>query len=248
MRKLLLLATALASLAFTAPAHALITVEDIAAELGIEKGTVETIRNGVTQLQQLSQQLQTVQWLAQETASMIQNPNVGAVMALAGQLGLSQNLPINPYAVQGLMSGYGGMNSLGSLTGKLNGLSGLVNGSWSTDHVATCTDQSFACQQQQQLASSTAGMKGIMGTLYQDLANHVQILNGLRTSASTATDPAQRENILNQVALENSWAVNQGAQVQAASAMFDAQQQANVNRENEHLSASITAVIAAAPK
>ena len=170
-------------------------------------------------------------------------------MALMGQLGLTNDLPINPNAVMGLISGYGGISSgnLSAVTGALSSLNGLVNTSWTTDHVYTCTTNTFACQQQQQLASSTAGLKGTMGTLYQDLANHIQILQGLRTNAGTATDPAQRENILEQVALENAWAQNTGNQLQASVGMFMAQRQANADRENEHLTQDIEAVIAAAP-
>ena len=252
------LATALVAGLVVAPlAHAQTTVIDPTGPLAqakeLECSRCKKLSSSIpavtfTQLQQLQQELQTVQWVAQTGQALIQNPNLGTVMALAGQLGLNNDLPISPYAVQGLVSGYGGMTSLSSLTGKLSGLSGLVNGSWSTDHIYTCTDQSFACQQQQQMASSTAGLKGVMGTLYQDLANHVAVLQGLRDKASTATDPAQRENVLEQVALENSWATNTGNQLQASLGMFQAQQQANVNRENEQLSASITAVIAAAPK
>ena len=247
--KKLLLSMSIGTMLAVSPAQAQLAVIDNSNLIAQAKNLLQELKSYATQLQQLEQEIQQVTWLATTAQSMIQNPNLGSVMALMGQLGLTNDLPINPNAVMGLISGYGGISSgnLGALTGALSSLNGLVNTSWTTDHVYTCTTNTFACQQQQQLASSTAGLKGTMGTLYQDLANHIQILQGLRASAGTATDPAQRENILEQVALENAWAQNTGNQLQASVGMFTAQRQANVDRENEHLTQDIEAVIAAAP-
>ena len=248
MRKLLLGAAVGATLAMSS-AQAQLAVIDNANLIAQAKSLLQELKSYATQLQQLQQEIQQVTWLATTAQSMIQNPNLGSVMALMGQLGLTNDLPLNPNAVMGLISGYGGIRSgnLATLTGALSSLNGLVNSSWTTDHVYTCTTDTFACQQQQQLASSTAGLKGTMGTLYQDLANHIEVLQGLRADAGTATDPAQRENVLEQVALENAWAQNTGNQLQASVGMFMAQRQANADRENEHLTQDIDAVLAAAP-
>ena len=60
----------------------------------------------------------------------------------------------SPYAVQGLISGYGGMNSIGGIVGKLNSLGSLVTTSYQTDRVYTCNDNSFACEQQRRFGGS----------------------------------------------------------------------------------------------
>lgn len=247
MRKLILIATVLTSLSVAPSAHAQITVYDPTGLLAQAKSLYQELQSYTTQLAQLQQEIQTVTWAATTAQSLIQNPNLGTAMALMGQLGLSQDLPVNPMQIQGLLTGVSSMNSLSSITGAFSSLNGLVNSSWSANHVYTCNDQSWNCQQQQQQANSAAGLQGTMGTLYQDLANHIQILQALRTSAGTATDPAQRENVMLEAALENSWAQNTGAQLNSAVGTFMAQKQAATDRDEEQFTKSIDAVIAAKP-
>ena len=132
-------------------ARAFEIVEDIAAEVGISKQLAEEIKNGLTQLKQQQTELQALQadlQLVEQftflTENFVHNPNLGAVMGLLNALGLQNDLPLNPFAVQALLSGYGGM---GGLNGVLGQLGNLVNGSFNADHLFDCTDNSFACQQ-----------------------------------------------------------------------------------------------------
>ena len=158
-------------------------------------------------------------WAAQTAQSFIQDPNLGTAMALMNMVGIDNPLPINPYAVQSLVSGYGGMNSLSGLTGKLSSLNGLVTGSYSADSVYTCTDGSYACARQQQVASSNAGIKGLTSQIYQQLTEHIPVLQSLRTELDTASDPAQREHIMAQLAIENTWTANAQGQLQTVMAL-----------------------------
>jgi hypothetical protein len=229
-------------------ARAQLPVTDGGNLIAQAKNLLQELKSYATQLQQLSQEIQQVTWLAQTAASLIQNPNLGAVMQLMNMVGLENPLPVSPYAVQGLISGYGGMNGISGIVGKLNSLGSLITTSYQTDHVYSCEDNSFACQQQRRLAHSDAGLKGITSEVYTQLTQRIPILQGLREQLSLATTPAQRENIMAQVALENAWAQNTQGQLQTVVALAGAQKQVDTNRENEHLAESIDAVLAAAPK
>ena len=99
-----------------------------------------------------------------------------------------------------------------------------------------------------QVASSNAGIKGLTGQIYQQLAQHIPVLQSLRAQLGTASTPAQREHIMAQLAIENTWAQNAQGQLQTVTALAGAQQRVDANRENEHLAESIDTVLAAAPK
>ena len=250
MKKWLVGVSVAACLAVAMPSDALaqLPVTDGGNLVAQAKNLLQELKSYATELEQLSQQVQQVTWLAQTAASLIQNPNLGAAMQLMNMVGLENPLPVSPYAVQGLISGYGGMNSIGGIVGKLNSLGSLVTTSYQTDRVYTCNDNSFACQQQRRLAYSDAGLKGITGDVYSQLAQRIPILQGLREQLSLATTPAQRENVMAQVAIENAWAQNAQGQLQTVTALAGAQQRVDANRENEHLTESIDTVLAAAPK
>ena len=192
MRRLLLCGVSAAMLmAGSRHACAFEIVEDIAAEVGISKQLVEEIKNGLTQLKQLQTELQELQadlQLVEQftflTESFVHNPNLGSVMGLLNALGLQNDLPLNPFAVQSLLSGYGGMSGLNGVLGQLSNLGNLVNGSFNADHLFDCTDNSFACQQTKARAAANAGYKGIASQLYTDLTNHMTSLGGAADDAA----------------------------------------------------------------
>ena len=255
MRKLLL--CGIASLFFRAgcdKAGAFEIVEDIAAEVGISKQLVEEIKNGLTQLKQLQTELQELQadlQLVEQftflTENFVHNPNLGSVMGLLNALGVQNDLPLNPFAVQSLLSGYGGMGGLNGALGQLSSLGNLVNGSFNADHLFDCTDNSFACQQAKARAAANAGYKGIASQLYTDLANHMTSLTGLRTTLRGASDPKTVADATAQIALEHTWVSNTAAQLQAVTAIAQAQQRVNEQQADEKLSADFAAFIQAAP-
>jgi hypothetical protein len=235
VRRLLLCGTAAALLfAGYRRACAFEIVEDLAAEVGISKQVVEEIKNGLTQLKQLQTELQSLQadlQLVEQftflTENFVHNPNLGTVMGLLNALGLQNELPLNPFAVQALLSGYGGMGGLNGVVGKLSNLGNLVNGSFSADHLFDCTDSSFACQQAKTTAAANAGYKGIASQLYSDLTNHMTSLAGLRTTLLGASDPKMVADATAQIALEHTWVSNTAAQLQAVTAIAQAQQRVN---------------------
>jgi len=148
VRKLLIGTCVAAMIAYGSPAHSQLPVTDGGNLVAQAKSLLQELKSYATQLQQLQQEVQSVMWAAQTAQSFIQNPNLGAAMALMNMVGIENPLPINPYAVQSLVSGYGGMNNLSGLTGKLNSLNGLVTDSYSADRVYACDDGSYACARQ----------------------------------------------------------------------------------------------------
>lgn len=243
-----LLAAAVCFVLAWGSARGQIPVFDGASAVSQAKSLFQDLKGYATQLQQLQQEIQTVTYTGQTVASLVQHPSLGAVMQLAGRLGLSNELPISPYAVQNLLTGYGGINSVGGITGKLGSLSGLITGSYNSDRIYDCADNSFTCQTSRNQAMSNASMKGITGQLYQQMANHIPVLQGLRDRAATATTPAERENIMEQIQLENAWVANTTGQLQSVSYMADAQHRVFEQQQNEKFVGDIDAVLARAPR
>lgn len=241
-------ALAVALIFHPAVSRADLPVIDSASLIGQAKSLFQDLKGYAVQLQQLQHEISSDINLAMTAASLIQNPNLGAVMGLMNMVGIENPLPINPYAVQGLVSGYGGGAGIGSLVGRLNGLGGLVTTSYSTDHIYSCTDQSFSCQTLTQRGYSNAGAKGLLSKLSQDMAAHVPVLQGLRQQLGLSTDPAQRENIMAQVAIENAWAQKAQGDVQMVLAMATQQRAVEETRQDEHLTQSINSFLAAVPK
>jgi hypothetical protein len=248
MRTLLTGVSLAAMIAVGSPAHAQIPVTDGANLVAQAKNLLQELKSYATQLQQLQQQVQSVMWAEQTAQSFIQNPNLGSAMALMNMVGIDNPLPINPYSVQSLVSGYGGMNSLSGLTGKLGALNGLVTNSYSSDQIYSCTDGSYACARQQQVAYSNAGIKGLTSQIYQQLAEHIPVLQSLRTQLGTAPDPAQREQILAQLAIENTWTANAQGQLQTVMALASTQDNVLRAQDSERVNQSIDRLLASAPK
>jgi hypothetical protein len=250
MRKLVLGLMVAGSISVAVPRHASadLPVIDVSSLVAQAKGLFQELKSYTVELQQLQTQLQEVQWLASLATNMIHNPNLGSVMQLANMLGIQPNLPVNPYALQSLVSGYGGINNVNALVGKLSGLGGLVNGSYNTDHIYSCTDNSFTCQQQQATATSDAGVNGVAMQIYTDLTNHVQVLQGLRTQLATSTNAKDTADIQAQIQIEQTWVNNSQGQLQATALLASTQRAVNEEQANEKLNSDIDAVLAAAPK
>lgn len=221
---------------------ALISTETIAHA----KSLLQDLRSYARDLQSLQQEIQMVTSTGQLVASTIQHPSIGAAMQLAGIAGIDLDLPVNPYSAMSLTSGYGG--GVAGLTGKLSSLGSLVNGSWQRDSVAVCQDNSYACQQSQAYARSNAGAKGLIGQLYKQTADHLPILQALRQRAETATTPAERENIMEQIQLENTWSQHASNQMQGVVALASVQKEVHQVQVHERLTSDADAVLASAPR
>lgn len=246
--KRILTATTVLWLAFASTGHAQIPVTDIAAQIGISQQLLQSLKGYALQIQQAATEARQLEQLAMQAASMIQHPSLGAAMGLMGAFGITNSLPINPYVIMSLTSGLGMHNGLNGILNDLSGLGSLVTASGSINHVYTCVDQSFTCQTQMQQANANAGYQGIIAKVYTDLSNHIQITDALRHNLFDSTDPAQRENAIAQLTAEQNWITTTSAELNSATALYQAQQTANINRGREYLSQSIDTAIANMPK
>lgn len=234
MRRLILAAL----LVVPCAAHAQVPVTDAMSIAQEIKSYVMQGQQALTSARQLAQQVQ-------EYYSFVQNPSLGAAAGLMNQTGMSNDLPINPNALVGLTSGYS--MSLSGIAGRLGTLSNLANTAYTQNHVYDCTNQSWACQQQNQRAYGLAGASGIAQSAYQDIRNHMPIVAALQQRAATATTPAERENVLVALASEQSWHDNMMAQVQAAEMQARIDREYLVQRDDERINDAIDKTIASIP-
>lgn len=232
MRKLLLMGASVAAITLPFDAHAALPTFDAAALAQALKSYAQEAASYARQGAQLLEAEKTVQWQIQQFQAFVMSPNLGAALGLMNQAGLGSSLPLNPTAIQGLLSGYGGISS------KLGALSSLSNSSFNANTVYTCQDQSWQCQQQRANANGIAGAQGVGMTALQDIAAHIPIMQALRQNLASATTPAQRENAMAALQTEQLWAEQESNQLQSASLIYAAQRDARQERDDEALSQS----------
>lgn len=231
--------TAMCVIGCAGTAHAQIAVDSVTADINAVRSIAQEVKSFALQAQQYVTEAQQLAQMVQQYNAFVQNPSLGAAMGMMGRAGLGNDLPINPTSLQGLTSGYS--MSLNNLAGRLATLSTLSSTSYSTNHVYDCTDQSWACQQQQQRGYGIAGTSGIAQSAYQDLRNHMPVVQALRDQASTATTPAQRENVALALQSETVWNNNLSAQISAAEMQAKSDESALLQKDNEKLSESLDA-------
>ncbi len=224
MKKLAVLLLASTILA-APPAHAQLAVADLLSEIGITKGTVETIKNGITELQSLQTLGQQLQWLTTLTTSLVHDPNLGTIMSVANLLGLDSDIPINLYAVQSMVNGYGGAGGINALVGKLGLLGSVVNTTYGRDNLYTCTNNSFACQQTNNNMTGLAGSKGMVGVMVTNLQSHLTVLKELQARAGASDNLKDTEDANAQIAAQAAYFTGQSAQIQGIAALNQMQQQ-----------------------
>ena len=229
------------------PAKADVPVVDFAGIADRLKGYLQDLKSYAADLQMIQNQMQQIQWMATTAQSIIHDP-VNGTLQLANMMGVTSNLPVNPYTVQGLVSGYGHMDSLGGFMSKFSQLGSLVRGSYNRDNLYTCTDNSFECQQQQNAMTGYSGVKGMGSQLFQDLNNHLPILAGLRERLSTASNLKDVADIQAQIDAEQTWTQNTMAQATTVAMMAEAQERVNRMQTNQKLNSDIDAVLASVPQ
>jgi conjugal transfer/entry exclusion protein len=202
----------------------------------------------VTQASQYATQLQQYANELQMYLNFVHNPNLGTAMGLLSSAGLGSSLPVNPYAVLGLVNGLEyGQGGLPEISGILGSLSGLVSRSYATAHVYTPTDGSWASQETIARANGIAGEQGAAQATYTDLRTHQAALQALRDHLATASSPKDVQDTQAQIELETTWTTNEAAQLAAIDATYQAQSDSVVQRENEKLSEDIATFVASAP-
>ena len=202
----------------------------------------------VTQASQYATQLQQYANELQMYLNFVHNPNLGTAMGLLSSAGLGSSLPINPYAVLGLVNGLEyGQGGLPEISGILGSLSGLVSRSYATAHVYTPTDGSWASQELIARANGIAGEQGAAQATYTDLRTHQAALQALRDHLATASSPKDVQDTQAQIELETTWTTNEAAQLAAISTTYAAQSDSMVQRDNEKLNMDIETFVQSSP-
>jgi type IV secretion system protein VirB5 len=207
----------------------------------------QAAQQAMQQLQQLEQQLTMLQEQYQMLVNTYQTfthiTDLGSAVSALQSVGIQNPLPVNPSAVQNLLSGSG----TGGLTGISSSLSGLFNQSWNTNHVYTPTGSSWEAQQVQQNANSIAGAQSLAQQLYQSVAQRIPLMQQLEEELSTATDPKTVLDLQARLQAEQSFIQSQQVQAQTLSTMYAAQLQNEQQQLQEERQKEIDQVIAADP-
>lgn len=227
------------------PARGQISVDSLTADFNAVKDLAGQAKAYALQANQYITEAQQLAQMVQQYAAFVQQPTLGAAVGLMGQAGLDNDLPINPASLMSLTSGYS--MSLAGLSNKLATLGTLSNASYDQNHIYACTDSSFACTQQKQRGYGIAGSAGIAQSAYQDLRNHMPVVQALRDRAATAVTPAERENVALALQSETTWNDNLSAQIQAAEMQAKADEASLAQQGNEQISKSIEQTISEIP-
>lgn len=225
MRKLFLASATLCVL--TSQAHAQgVAVIDAQSLLQEIQQVAQSAKAYLLQAQQYSQQIQTYM-------AFVHDPSLGAAMGLMNRAGLSNDLPVNPMAVQSLTSG---VNGLSGIMGKLGTLSALLNTNYSANHVYTPTVNTFGTQAMIANGYSIAGTQGAAQSAYQDLRNHVPIIQALRDRLATATNPKDVADVQAQLQVETVWTDNLQSELAAINVNYQAARDSREQQQEEQLS------------
>jgi Skp family chaperone for outer membrane proteins len=239
MRRALIIGTVLAG-AWMPAAQAQVPTIDTAAIAQLFQQYSTELKQLATEGQQLETQAQQLGWAVNTFNSLVAHPNLATAMGLLNQFGVSNPLPVNPYAIQSLINGQGGIN------GSLGALSALANSAAATNHVYAPTDNTWSSQQLIANANGIAGGQGIAQQVYQQIANRFPVLQALQRDALNATTPAEREHVSNQIQAELAWAQNAQGQLQSAGILMAAERDSREQRIDEHLTQSADNQIAQA--
>jgi hypothetical protein len=246
MRYHLIVSVCVCAIGLSSPAHALIVVEDPASILVEAKTLAQEAKQYLVQAQQYATQVQQYAAEIEQLNGFIHDPSLGAAMGLMNREGLGNSLPINPMVVASLTHGYGSLTSLTGLLGKLNQLNGLVNTNFDANHVYTCQDTSTACMTLNAGANSNAAMQGTAQSVYQDLRNHLPILQALRDRLATARTPKDVMDAQAALQAEQAWTANLQSELNSVQANYQTQVYVQQQRDNERLDQSANQFLEAA--
>lgn len=199
---------------------------------------VQQVQQAAQEIQLLQQQLQQVMTIYNAISHVT---DLGTAVSALGMLGIQNPLPVNPYSVQSLLSGRGGV------TGMSGSIGTLFNSNWAADHVYTPTGSSFEASLIQRGATGIAGIQGLSGQLYQSMAQRLPLLQELQDRLAVARDPKDVMDLQARLAAEQSYIQAQGVQAQTLAMMQVAAYQDQQQERDEQRQANIDAVLAADP-
>lgn len=166
--------------------------------------------------------------------------DLGTAVNALGVVGIRNPLPVNPYAVQSLLQGTGGVS------GMTGNLSNLFNGLVGQNRVYEPQGQSWVEQELNRHGSGLSGAQAMALQLFQSAGERMEHLDDLRRRVSAADDPATRESLIAQMTAEGNAIQNQGVQAAALGNFMQAQVALQPQRVQEKRAQEIDAVLAEA--
>lgn len=228
MRRIWLAGCSVAVLCFVTECYAYsqgMPVIDEASIIGRGLEHVETIAKWGYQAQQMEYQLQRLMATYQALTGV---RDLGSAMSALSLAGVQNPLPVNPWAVQNLISGAGGVQ------GVPGALAGLYNGNASANHVYASEAGDWQAQQMAQNANSLAGIQSISQRSYQAASERLQMLSGLRARMATASDPAEVSQLRASTAVVQADIASLTQQQASIAQMAQTQSAVRVQRDDEH--------------
>lgn len=178
--------------------------------------------------QQIQQATMTLQQLQATYAAFTGVRDLGSAMSALGMVGIQNPLPISPYAVQGLISGSGGMSGIGGNLGS------LFTGSYASNSVYTPTGTDWRATEMVRNAASLAGIQALAQRGYQAASDRLTQLAGLQARQSIASDPKEVQDLQLAVARVQADAASQQQQIQSLAMMTQIQERVMQQRDAEH--------------
>lgn len=221
-------------------ANAQIPVTDAASILQQVKGYTLEVKGYATQAQQYATQALQYQQEVQQYLALVHEPALQAALGLMNQVGLSNSLPVNPAALASLVSGSANPSSI------LGALGGLANTSYGANHIYSPTDGSWNSQQLIATGNSVANTQGAAQATYQNLRDHMPVIQALRDRLLTATTPKDVADAQAQLEAETLWTHNLNSQLASIEVNYRTQQDARRQRDEESLDQGIDDFIAQA--
>lgn len=222
--------------------HAVLGVGDICANCATE---FSQIMSWAKQASDMAQQLQKAEAQVQQGRMMYQAvthvTDLGSAVSALGMLGVRNPLPINPYALQGLLNGQGGAQ------GMLANLGGLYTGARASNSTYRLPDaSSWIGGLINRQADAIAGTQAAALQIHQAAAERSDLIVALQARIATAATPAEREALTARLVAEQNQVA--GLAVQATAVQTFGQQQALAfeQAQRERMHQGIDAVLAQA--
>lgn len=203
---------------------------EIAEALRFGKSLAEWAQQ-LRELQAIYSQAQLVYW------AMTNIRDLGTAVQALQMVGISNPLPVDPYALQALMGGYGGPQ------GMLGSIATLFNTNSSNLTVYQCAQPGFVCDAMRRWREGAAGTQAASMQLYASAADRAPQITALQAQIAAARTPAEREGLTAQLTAANAQTSNQ--LVQAIAVQTFGQQQVAMREQQgaERVQQSIDAVL-----
>lgn len=230
--------------AMSVPAYSQFAVIDVQAAIQREFHQTQVLFEWGGQAlsigRQIAGDIQRFQQLRATYEALTRVTDLGSAVYALGLLGIRNPLPINPFALQGLLNGTGGTN------GMLSNMGNLYTGTMTATRVVELPGIRWMERQINANGGGIAGVQAVALQLYESAAQRVPLIEELQARINTASDPSEREALIARLAAEQAYIQNQHVQMQSVAAFAAGQYQIREQQREEVLMNSINQMHASA--